>query len=78
MLPECNNKTYRNTRNLMIESTWNQPSFPYAVGKEKWNKNQFHEQQGQLHVNSWKQKLLPIIIQTVTMSKYYHFTMKTL
>lgn len=52
--------------------------FSYTVGKEKWNKNQSHEQQGQLQVNPWNQQLLPIIIQTAIMSKYYHFTMKVL
>lgn len=69
---------YRNTRNVMIENTWHEPIFSYTVGKEKQNKNQPHEQQSQLQVNLWNQQLLPIIIQTVIMHKYYNFTMKAL
>lgn len=69
---------YRNTKNVIIENTWHEPIFSYAVGKEKQNKNQSDEQQSQLQVNPWNQQLLPIIIQTVIMSKYYHFTMKAL
>lgn len=37
----------------MIENTWHEPIFSYAVGKEKQNKTHSHEQQSQLQANLW-------------------------